>query len=253
MPFISLTEKYKCSKVRLQLTLNDSKDQTISKAAPPQSAGQKWTPTNTEQKATSTESRRHGGACPAGTKRLWPGGRQPTWHTVTTSECRILVAEEGHQQEETARSAKAGSLAKWEQWMGGGKLWEMEANNISFVIKATYDMLPSPTNPKQWFGEDPTCAPCPTTATVKHIKTWSESSLTQGHYTWQHNQVLKSLALAHVNKLQPTPCPQGQPIHWGQQHLFVNKCLLDFSLILHDLYNISSSATMDLNKATTKL
>lgn len=119
MPFISLTEKYKCSKVRLQLTLNDSKDQTISKAAPPQSAGQKWTPTNTEQKATSTESRRHGGACPAGTKRLWPGGRQPTWHTVTTSECRILVAEEVHQQEETARSAKAGSLAKWKQWMGG--------------------------------------------------------------------------------------------------------------------------------------
>lgn len=54
---------------------------------------------------------------------------------------------------------------------GGGKLWEMEANNISFVIKATYDMLPSPTNPKQWLGEDPTCAPCPTTATVKHIKT----------------------------------------------------------------------------------
>lgn len=55
--------------------------------------------------------------------------------------------------------------------MDGGELWEMEANNMSFVIKATYDMLPSPTNGKQWFEEDPTCPPCPTTATVKHIKT----------------------------------------------------------------------------------
>ncbi len=34
LPITSLTEEYKCSKVRLQMTLKDSRDQTISNAVP---------------------------------------------------------------------------------------------------------------------------------------------------------------------------------------------------------------------------
>ena len=70
----------------------------------------------------------------------------------------------------------------------------MEASNISFIIRATNDLLPSPKNLHQWYGEDPTCALCPTPGTLKHILTGCKTSLTQGRYTWRHNQVLKSLA-----------------------------------------------------------
>ena len=35
LPTMSLTEEFKCSKVRLLMTLKDSKDQSICNAAPP--------------------------------------------------------------------------------------------------------------------------------------------------------------------------------------------------------------------------
>lgn len=50
-------------------------------------------------------------------------------------------------------------------------------------------------NCQQWYGEDPTCALCPSPATLKHIMTGCKNSLTQDRYTWRHNQVLKILAL----------------------------------------------------------
>lgn len=40
---------------------------------------------------------------------------------------------------------------------------------IRFIIKATYDVLPSPKQLHQWYGEDPTCTLCPTPTTVSHI------------------------------------------------------------------------------------
>lgn len=103
------------------------------------------------------------------------------------------------------RRAKAVSLAKqgqWMQWEGVERrkiswreLWEMEAKKFSFIIRATYDVLPSPMNCQQWYGEDPTCALCSSPATLKHIMSGCKTSLRQGRYTWRHNQVLKILAL----------------------------------------------------------
>ncbi|KAL1259032.1 hypothetical protein QQF64_009609 [Cirrhinus molitorella] len=51
-----------------------------------------------------------------------------------------------------------------------------------------------PKNLQQWRGEDPSCALCSKPASLKHILTGCKVSLTQGRYTWHHNQVLKSLA-----------------------------------------------------------
>ncbi|KAL0186294.1 hypothetical protein M9458_017964, partial [Cirrhinus mrigala] len=45
-----------------------------------------------------------------------------------------------------------------------------------------------------WFGKDPSCLSCTTPATLKHILVGCKTSLTQGRYTWRHNQVLKCLA-----------------------------------------------------------
>ncbi len=67
---------------------------------------------------------------------------------------------------------------------------------ISFLLRATYDVLPSPTNLQQWLGEDPSCPLCSSPATLRHIITDCKVSFSQGRYTWRHNQVLKCLAAA---------------------------------------------------------
>lgn len=38
----------------------------------------------------------------------------------------------------------------------------MESSKISFIIRATYDVLPSPKNLHEWYGENPICVLCPT-------------------------------------------------------------------------------------------
>ncbi|KAJ8010150.1 hypothetical protein DPEC_G00071990 [Dallia pectoralis] len=202
-----LSQEYNCSKVRLLMTLKDSSDQTISNAVPPLLTGRKWTPSDAVQQVTS--ALRHSDI--VGHVQLGRGGfglaaSKPTWRKASTSERRKMVVEEVRHQEEAERSAKAVSLAKQGQWMrweglerrklSWRELWEMEANNISFIIRATYDVLPSPKNLNQWYGEDPTCDLCPNPANLVGCKT----SLTQGRYTCRHNQVLKSLAAALESK-----------------------------------------------------
>ncbi|KAK0138754.1 hypothetical protein N1851_024697 [Merluccius polli] len=161
--------------------LKDSKYQSICNAAPPVLTGQ------------------------------LVAASKPTWRKASTSERRKMVVEEVRHQEEAERSAKAVSLAKRGQWMRWEglerrkltwtQLCEMEASNISFIIRATYDVLPSPKNLRVvWYGEDPTCALCPTPATLKHILAACNTSLTQGRYSWRRNQVLKSLAAAIESK-----------------------------------------------------
>ena len=68
--------------------------------------------------------------------------------------------------------------------------WEMEGSQISVIIRAIYDVPPTPANLNQWFGEDLSCALCQTPATLRHILTGCKTSLSQGCYTWRYNQVL---------------------------------------------------------------
>ncbi|KAL1252214.1 hypothetical protein QQF64_020010 [Cirrhinus molitorella] len=115
-----------------------------------------------------------------------------------------MIVDEVKHQEEGTRRAKVVSLSiqgQWTRWDSVEKrklswkdLWSMESKRLSFIIRATYDVLPTPVNLQQWRGEDPSCALCSKPASLKHILTGCKVSLTQGRYTWCHNQVLKSLA-----------------------------------------------------------
>ncbi|KAK0148173.1 hypothetical protein N1851_012107 [Merluccius polli] len=144
--------------------------------------------------------------CSSGTGKVrseTPGHRAttPTWQKATPAERRRLVVEEVRHQEEADRSARAVSQAKqgrWMRWDGverrkitWSELWNMESNMLSFTIRATYDVLPTPANLHLWLGEDPACLQCLAPATLKHILVGCKTSLTQGRYTWRHNQVLK--------------------------------------------------------------
>jgi len=51
--------------------------------------------------------------------------------------------------------------------------WSMEESRISFLIRSTYDVLPSPQNLPHW-----------------HILTGCKVALSQGLFTWCHDQAL---------------------------------------------------------------
>lgn len=210
LPISSLVEEVKCAKVRLDMSLTDSRDPVIRGAAPTLATGKKWTPATAVLQAKSSllhhdivghVQQRRGG--------LVLGMITPPWQKASTTERQAMVVEEVHRQKEAARSSKAVAQAKqgcWKRWKGVEKrkltwseLWGMESNRLSFIVRATYDVLSFPTNLQLWLGKDPSCPLCPTPAALKHILVGCRTSLTQGRYTWRHNQVLRCLA----DKLQP--------------------------------------------------
>ncbi len=154
------------------------------------------------------------------------GATTPTWQKATQAECRRLVVEEVRHQKKAGRCARAVSHAKqgcWMRWEGverrnitWSELWNTESNMLSFAIRATYDVLPSPTNLNLWFGENPACLHCLAPRTLKHILVGCKTSLTQGRYTWHHNQVLKYLAATLESKrvtINAMPLEAQTPFH----------------------------------------
>ena len=50
---LKLIEEFKCSKVRLEMTLTESRDPCVAQAAPTLETGRKWTPAEATQQAKS--------------------------------------------------------------------------------------------------------------------------------------------------------------------------------------------------------
>lgn len=215
LPLTSLTEEFKCAKTRLQMTLNESRDLVVSNNAPTLATGRKWTPAKAVEEATA--ALKHAdivGYVQQGRGGFGLTATRPAWSKAAAPERRKMVVEEVRHQEEAGRWAKAVSLAKQGQWtrwdsverrkISWKDMWAMEARQLSFIIRATYDVLPTPVNLHQWYGEDPGCALCSTPATLRHVLSGCKTSLAQGRYTWRHNQVLKILASTLEDKRAAT-------------------------------------------------
>ena len=71
----------------------------------------------------------------------------------------------------------------------------LPAGQLSFMIRAGIDCLPSPINLSRWkYRCDPSCNLCQSSpCTVHHILNCCPVSLNQGRYTWRHDSVLRSL------------------------------------------------------------
>ncbi|XP_063058330.1 uncharacterized protein LOC134451862 [Engraulis encrasicolus] len=237
LPLSSLTEEYKSSKVRLEMMLTESRDPCIAGNAPTLATGRKWTPAAaTHQAKSSLKHRDIVGHVQRGRGGLGLGESKPAWCKASPLQRRGLVVEEIRREEQAARCARAISQGKQGRWMcwedvekrklSWKEIWDMEASRTSFLLRATYDVLPSPANLSQWYGEDPTCHLCSSPANLKHIMVGCKTSLAQGRYTWRHNQVLRCLAASlesrrmFVNSLPPLPShppPTGQFVREGEK------------------------------------
>ena len=145
LPVSSLTEEFKCSKVRLEMTLTESRDPCVTQTAPTLASGRKWTPSPATQQAKADLRHRNiVGLVQQGRGGFGLGESRPTWHKAAPSQRRGLVLEELRQQEQATRCTKAVSQAKQGQWMrregverrkvSQKKLWSMEAFHASFIL-----------------------------------------------------------------------------------------------------------------------
>ena len=94
---------------------------------------------------------------------------------------------------------KQGAWTKWESAKDRAVTWRdlkhMEPKKLSFLIKAVYDVLPTPINLHAW--RLTTSDRCGKTANLKHILTGCEYALRS--YIWRHNEVLE--VFAEVSKI----------------------------------------------------
>ena len=105
--------------------------------------------------------------------------------------------------EEDRIIVKMAGLAK----QGAHMIWEVPERNfshrdfinmpesrIAFLIKAVYDMLPTPHNKHVWYGEDERCSLCGEKGTLHHILSGCRVALCQCRYRWRHDKVLREIA-----------------------------------------------------------
>ena len=68
--------------------------------------------------------------------------------------------------------------------------------SFKFLVKAVYDLLPTPSNKNTWFGTEEKCTLCGQEGTLNHILSGCKVALAQGRYKWRHDQVLRTIANA---------------------------------------------------------
>ncbi len=89
----------------------------------------------------------------------------------------------------------------------------MEPIISRFVIKSTYDALPSPSNLAIWgLSNNSNCVKCQQRGTLQHILCACPKSLGSGMYTWRHDQVLSVIGKfvkELVDKFNALPLPSN--------------------------------------------
>ncbi|XP_052224110.1 uncharacterized protein LOC127839765 [Dreissena polymorpha] len=204
MPISSLVEEFKVAKARLMLTLRDSEDEKVGNAGIQVRTERKWSVSKAVDSAESSLKHKDVvGSTNVGREGL--GTKQTQrWGKAGKRERRDLVQKEIRNQEEQARSARAvqfGPQGDWPKWstperkLTWQELWTYEPLQLSFLLRAAYDMLPTPQYLQRWkLTEDPTCPLCGSIGTLRYILSSCPTALAQGRYRWRHDQVLRMLA-----------------------------------------------------------
>ena len=89
-------------------------------------------------------------------------------------------------------------------------MWGLPPGQLSFILRAASDTLPTPMNMARWRIQiDSKCPLCGyLRSTTQHILNGCQTALLQGRYTWQHDSVLHEL----VSTLQRN-VPEGSMVY----------------------------------------
>ena len=208
LPTLSLVEEYKLGKARLFQMLRDSRDPPVKNAQPSVITDRKWKAKIAVENAESAlRMKEIIGTVSNGKAGL---GLHPQcwWSKESTVNRRKMVSEEIHHLEEVLRFAtavgqkKQGAWTKWESPKDRAVTWRnfkhMEPKKLSFLIKAVYDVLPTPVNLHAWgLTTSDRCSACGKTASLKHNLPGCEYALRR--YTWRHNEVLEMFSEVSKN------------------------------------------------------
>ena len=205
LPFKSLTEEFKVSKIREALQYRESNDPMVSGAGIETRTGRKW---KVVQELKTAESRLRIktiiGTIADGKKGLGYE-KGPNLSKVCGKERRALLLKEVKTGEEEKRLTKMvgmGQQGAWTKWtnveqrkFSWNDLWRADPSRLKFLIQATYDTLPSPTNLHLWgLKESPACQLCNEKGTLQHVLSGCRRALSDGRYKWRHDKVLEALA-----------------------------------------------------------
>ena len=204
LPYSSVVEEMKVTRARTQVMMETSKDECVKKANINLDAGRKWKVTEAVKVA---ESKLHlqeiAGIANVGREGL--GFRHRQYYSKSSKqEKRKLVVQKIREAEEERRLVKITALKR----QGNSLQWQVQQRRLKdadmrrsteatfqFVLKAVYDLLPTPQNLNTWYRTDEhKCHLCGGTGTLDHILTGCKTALTQGRYRWRHDKVLKELA-----------------------------------------------------------
>ena len=123
---------------------------------------------------------------------------QRWWSKETTKNKRRMVLEEIDHFEESKRltiavaQPKQGAWTRWENTKDRTITWsdikQRRPKQLGVLIKAVYDILPTPVNLKLWrLSRSNLCKACGKIANLKHILTGYQYSVRS--YMWRHNEI----------------------------------------------------------------
>ena len=202
LPYTELSEEVKAAKARLYTTFEESEDPCVRGANLKVDGGRKSdTPGSVEDAKSRLRMKEIVGIPNKGKEGLGMNPRK-YYSSSTKEERRTMVVDTIREAEEDRRRVKMASLAK----QGAHTRWEVPEKKLShrdiittsetslkFLVKAVYDLLPTPSNKNIWYGGEETCKLCGENGTLSHIL--SGCKLALNRYTWRHNQVLRQIAL----------------------------------------------------------
>ena len=237
LPVASIVEIFKEGKVRTVMMLRESNDQQISNNPPDVRTGKKWDAEKvTDEIASVLKHRDIVGSTQTDRAGLGNSDFRP-FSKMTKTERRasvtgqVRVLEADGRDVHLVQCSQQGQVVGWEEFVVERKIswreiWEWSTSRLSFLIRSTYDVLPSPVNLVRWNIQSEDMCRCGKLGTLKHIL--SNCSLALDRYTWRHNKVLEILVklaneqveAASYGKRGPRQAlkrikfvPQGKSIH----------------------------------------
>ena len=115
----------------------------------------------------------------------------------------------------------------------------MPSDLLSFCLRATFNVLPCPSNLKCWHSitTEPYCSLChKSPCTTAHILSGCKVALTQGRYVYRHDNVLAVLAnqlQSFIKTIKPTPPKLNNSVPFVKEGTHVTNCKSNPTGLLH--------------------